>query len=247
MKRCAALLTMLFLMLCTCAHALNAADYPAWDGSSTPENSLYGSISGNHLILEFDAGSEYSNIADGILQACFFAFDSGEQNYLELFIMLPENAAPGDVFSTTSGAMSSLSLYEVSKTGETLYFAGQVAGFAYPQGSSYELRIDSVERSNNTLSMRGSIDAQLCRFDGNTPTQDILAMSGVKFSFTMPLVASPATPGASAAPQATPVPEPSAAPFQTRPPQAAPSAAPAPKATMDPHPAFTLPPDYAIV
>ena len=185
-------------------------------------------------------------------QICFFAFDKAEQNYLEMYLLLPENAAAGDVFSPAGSSLSSISLYEVSKEGDELYFSGQVSGFAYPSGSSFELRIESAQRSDTTLSMSGTLDGTLVKFKENQPTEETLVLSGAKFDFTLSVSGNHA-PQASAEPKAPAQPLPSTEPKQSAVPQlpapTMPSEA-APKAvqpTMDPHPAFTLPPDYAIL
>ena len=243
MKRIAAIFAACLLVFCANAFALTGVDYPEWSGAPIPENSMGGSIGSEGILLEFDADPEYSNLLDGYVQACFFAFDADEQNYLEMYIMLPEDTQTGDMFSAASGGLSSVTLYEVFKTGEEFYFAGQVAGFAYPDGSSYEIRISSVERSADSISMHGTLNGTLVKFSGTSPTGETLALGSMEFDFTLPLSSSPAAPKASATP--TPQPKASADPAQTRPPQAAPSAAP--KATMNPRPAFTLPPEYAIV
>lgn len=248
MKKLAAMLTALALLLCASAFALSGTDYPLWDGASAPKNSLYGDIGGQGLLLSLDDTAEYSNVADGMVQVCFFAFDKAEQNYLEMYLLLPESAAAGDVFSATSSGMSSISLYEVNKTGDELYFSGQVSGFAYPSGSSFELRIESAQTADSTLSMSGTLDGTLVKFQDNTPTAETLVLSGVKFDFTLPLGTNRA-PKASAVPEAPAQPAPSVEPKQSAAPQLpAPTAAPkAPQPTMDPHPAFTLPPDYAVL
>lgn len=248
MKKTAAILLIVILLFCASAFALSGADYPAWDGASAPDNSLYGGIDGQNLLLKLDDTAEYSNVADGMAQVCFFAFDKAEQNYLEMYLLLPVSAAAGDVFSPTGGGMSSVSLYEVSKTGDKLYFSGQVSGFAYPSGSSFELHIESAQKTDSALSMSGTLEGTLVKFKDNNPTEETLSLSGVKFSFTLPLNASRA-PQPSIAPKASIQPEFSAVPAPSVAPQLpAPSAVPeAPKATMDPHPAFTLPPDYAVL
>lgn len=248
MRKWTAILIALILLFSTSAFGLHGADYPLWDGASTPVNSLYGSIGGQNLLLKLDDTAEYSNVADGLAQICFFAFDKAEQNYLEMYLLLPENAAAGDVFSATSSAMSSVSLYEVSKTGDELYFSGQVAGIAYPSNSSFELRIESANHSDSALTMRGSLEGTLVKFKENNPTEETLSLSGVKFDFTLPLNSDRA-PKSNAVPEIPALPSPSVEPKQSALPQLPlPTAAPkAPQATLDPHPAFTLPPDYAVL
>lgn len=265
MKRIAVLLPVLLLLLGTCAFALNGADYPAWDGASPAQNSICGDFGGSRLRLEFDPSAQYSNISAGTLQACFFAFDAAEENYLEMYLQMPDDVAAGDVLTSEKGiALTSVTLYEVAESFEDIYFAGQFAGLAYPQGSSYEIRIEEANRGADKLSVRGSLNAVLYKFDANDrPTGEIFRLSGVQFHFEMSLggtAAPPAAPGASAMPDPTAAPEASAVPENsvapeassgpvfTLPPQLVPYfATPTPRPTMDPHPAFTLPPDYRVI
>jgi hypothetical protein len=248
MRKWTAILTALVFLLSTSAFGFSGTDYPLWDGASSPANSLHGNIGGQNLLLKLDETAEYSNVADGMAQICFFAFDKAEQNYLEMYLLLPEGAAAGDVFSAASSGMSSISLYEVSKTGDDLYFSGQVSGFAYPSNSSFELSIDFAERSDSALTMRGSLEGTLVKFKENSPTEETLVLSGVKFDFTLPMNAAHA-PKASPAPEVPVLPSPSAEPQQSPMPQLpVPFTVPkAPQATLDPHPAFTLPPNYAVL
>lgn len=253
MKKTAAILIALTMLLGAGALAFTGSGYPSWDGASAPGNSLCGSIGGQKLKLEFDPSSEYSSMADGMIEACFFAFDSAEQNYLEMYLLLPEDAAAGDVFSSAGDGMSAIYLYEVYPDDSySHYYAAQAAGFAFPSGSGYELKLDAAEKTASAVSMRGSLSGKIARFDGETPTGETLELSGVQFDFTLPLSAS-AAPQPSAAPSVqpsaapqppAPTTQPSAMPF----PSAAPTAAPKKiQPTLDPHPDFTLPPDYAII
>ena len=250
------LLSLVFalLLICTSAFALNGANYPAWDGVSAPAESLYGSIGGQSLLMEFDPSAEYSTIADGLMQICFFAFAADETTYLELFLKIPENVAGGDVLTSSDlSNAASVSVYEVyNKDTEDFYFASQVMGIAYPVNSSYEIRIDRVERSAETLAVSGTLNARLLRMESMVPSEEALDLSGLHFSFTLPLSgASVPQQPAPAQPEATKEPQPSAqppvlpAPEATKPPQK--PQLPAPRTTMDPHPAFTLPPDYAVI
>ena len=246
-------LALVLLLVCTSAFALNGANYPAWDGVSAPAESLYGSIGGQPLLMEFDPSAEYSTVADGLMQICFFAFAGDETTYLELFLKIPETVAGGDVLSSSDlSNASSVSVYEVHKDTEDFYFASQVMGIAYPAGSSYEIRIDRAERSAGSLSVSGTLNARLMRMESMVPSGEALDLSGLHFSFTLPLngASAPQQP-APAQPESTKEPQPSAlppvlpAPEATKPPQK--PQLPAPRATMDPHPAFTLPPNYAVI
>lgn len=246
MKKMLTASIILALLLCVSAFALNGADYPTWDGVSEPIDSVCGNIDGSDLLLSFDSSPDYSLLADGMLQLCFFAFDAAEQNYIEMYLLLPESAANGDVFSPASSSVSSVTLYEVFQSGEDIYFAGQIAGMAYPDGGSYELSLEKVERSASTLSMSGTLSGTLVRFSDDMPTDETLSLSNLRFNFSLPL-SDTASPESTAAPedeetlQPSLSPLPSSAPVQTLPPTSA--AEPA----LEARPAFTLPPDYAVL
>ena len=244
MKKIAALLLAVLLFLNCCALALNGSGYPAWDGAALPENGLNAYFGEDMLSLEFDPAGEYSYIQDGLLTACFFAFDAGEQNYLEMYLMLPEEVSAGDVFSSADmRGDSSISLYEVSRNDECLYFAGQLAGMAYPGGSDYEIRIESAVQENGSLRISGRLHAALVRIEGSFITDETLTLKDCAFQFEMPV-------------QGAKLPQQSFAPASTPEPFSAPSQPPLPESTippkkpaytMDPHPAFTLPPDYRVI
>lgn len=252
MKKFATLMLALLMLTASCTLAFTGSGYPAWDGSSAPNEGLYGDFGGEKLKLEFDPSQEYSIMDQGSVQACFFAFDSAEQNYLEIYLILPDNLSTGSVYTARDGAGStSISLYEVSKDTEVLYFAGQVAGAAYPEGSDYEIRIESAELSGNALRVNGSLSAQLSRIESSHVTGEFLTISNARFSFALPVSASApaATPKSTAEPESTFAPENSALPENTARPE--PTLPPlfqaTPRPTMDPHPAFTLPPDYRVI
>lgn len=254
MKKISALILALSLLLGVCACAFTGSGYPAWDGASAPQSGFCGVFGGEAIALDFDPDPTYSNVQEGSIMACFFAFDEKEQNYLELYLTLPEDAAPGDVFSSSSPVdQNSISLYEVSQADEDLYFAGSLLGTAYPAGTDYEIRIDSAERSGDSITLQGSLDAKLCKIKDSFITDDVLALEKALFRFTVQL-SEGSEPKAvpSARPEASQAPQASVPPFQL--PQATPTPQPkfspsakAPVYTMDPHPAFTLPPDYRVI
>ena len=209
------------ILLCTSALAFEGNGYPAWDGASQPANAACGSFDGQSLLLEFDAAPEYSLVAGGIAQLCFFAHDSDRSHYLELYLMLPANVQPGDVLTQETLLMEgcSVTLYEVLPNGEDCYYAAQFLGMAYPEGSSFELRIDSAESAADRLSLSGSLSAVLCRMQGDFATGESIRLDHIAFDCSLPLTG--ASPFAGNTEGANPF-----------------SAAP------DPVPNFTLPPDY---
>lgn len=242
MKKRLSILIALILGLNACAFALNGANYPSWSGEDLPDHHLGGKLNDEMILLEFDSSQEYSNLADGLIQACFFAFDESQNHYLELYLKLPEDAAAGDRFTATDlSEAASITLYEISNSDEDFYFASQVLGIPYPSGSSYEIQIQQAEKSDAGISMRGTLNARLVRMNGTQSADESLMLSGVRFHFMLPL-------GASAA---SPTQTPAIDPLPTQTPQAPEgSSAPSlqtPLPTMDPHPAFTLPPDYRIL
>lgn len=189
-----------FLLLCillaqNCALALTGIDYPAWDGATPVQNALAGSIDGANIYLEFDASADYSMRGEGYLLACFFAYDAAEQNYIELYLLMPETIAAGDVITPQTAAangaeLASISLFEVYASGdESEYAAGQIADQAYPVDSSYSIAIESAQIAEDKAIVSGKLDATLS--DGTRT----IALSGVQFHFALP------TGNASAAPQ----------------------------------------------
>lgn len=216
MKRMIAILLCIALLM---GHALafQGKNYPGNDASQPPANGVSGSFAGENIMLEFDSKPECSNIADGLIQACFFAFDEAEKYYLELYLMLPETIAAGDTITEKdlSGSGASITLYEVAEdNSESMWYSGQVLGMAYPEGTGFEIKISEMEKGA-ALSMRGTLNAELARFEGNFPAQEKISLTGLEFAFTLPLN------GASIPGQ----------------PENSPAVIPA----------FTLPPDYAVI
>lgn len=254
MKKITALILALILFTGACACAFNGSGYPAWDGVSAPESGFNGVFGGEAISLVFDPDPTYSNVLDDSIMACFFAFDEKEQNYLEMYLLLPEHTAAGDVFSSAQPVdRNSISLYEVSQGGEDLYFAGSLLGTAYPGGTEYEIRIDSVQHGSDSITLQGSMNAKLCRISGSYVTDDFLTLENARFCFSVQLTngSEPAA-DPSVQPEESAQPKASLPPFQL--PQATPTPAPKfvpatklPVYTMDPHPAFTLPPDYRVI
>lgn len=220
MKKILAVLLCLSLLL---GHALafEGKNYPKYDASQAAAEAIGGSFAGESLRLDFDPSPECSNVADGLVQACFFAFDESEEFYLELYLMLPETIAAGETIteSDMAGSGASITLYEVAPTYETLWYTGQMLGMAYPEGTNFKIHISAAEKKEGSLYVSGTLDAQLARFENDFPTQESIALSGLEFSFTLPLNGAVLPDGE------------------------APSSGGSPAII----PAFTLPPDYAVI
>ena len=187
MKKFTALLTVFILLLTASALAFEGADYPAWDGATTPDNGFGGAFGDDRIALTFDPSDEYSFAEDGVVQACFFAYDADESNYLELYLMLPQDVQSGDVLHSGEGLDCALYLFEIGVTSgnDTEYFAGDPDSVS--DGSSFEMRIESVQTSGTTISISGTLTAQMTRYENNLPQRDSLTIGDAHFSFSLSL------------------------------------------------------------
>lgn len=227
MKRFAALLTAFLFLLGASALAFNGEGYPAWDGASTPENALCGVFGDERISLSFDPSDDYSNLLDGVVQACFFAYDAAEANFLEMYLLIPQSVAPGDVLKSGDGQDCSIYLYETSIGSETLYYAGELDDIPTVNGSGFEVSIEAAEVSETSIRMSGRLSAQLCRFTREQPQQELLTVSDVYFDFTLPLFEDPFAPSPSQGPEGS-------LPDDSSP-------------AMPGSPALTLPPKYVTI
>lgn len=228
MKKAVSTLIALALVLCMGAFALQGSGYPSRDAGVPAENSISGNFGGASLAMEFDPSAEYSMLRDGMIQACFFAYDQSETSYIEIYLELPSNVQSGDRLSTAEdmrgiSSSAAISFYEVSADSETLYYAGSVIGIPYPDASLFEINIAEAVHGADSIELSGTLSATLVRFDANNqPLQENMQLTDVSFHFRLPVSDS----GESApAPQI---------------PDAAPPKATAPAS----HPLFTLPPDH---
>lgn len=257
MKKFTAALIALALLLSAAALAFNGEGYPQWDGSTEPQSGLSAAFGSERISLDFDPSPDFSNIGGGVIQACFYAYDARNRYYLELYLLLPDDVASGDVIRGGAAPLCSFCLYETGERSETTYYAGdvdaQLAG-----NSTYELTIDSVENTGTAIDMRGHFTAEMCRFEREQPTDEMLRVDDARFAFSLPLDSiyrspeptqdSEAQPGFPELPEATPAPEVTfpALPENTEAPGATfpglPENTPAPNPTFPGLPQETTPP-----
>lgn len=207
-------------LMCTPALAFEGNNYPVWDGAPPPADAACGSFGGQNLHLVFDPTADFSMAENGIAQLCFYAQDDDLSHYLELYLILPMHSVQaGDVITekTMMAEPCSVTLYEVSQYSESSFFSGQFFGTAYPDGSSFELKIDSCETTTERFSLSGSLKAVLGELKGDFATGKTIALENISFNCSLPLSAS----AGAAAPEMNPF-----------------------EATPEPIPKFTLPPDY---
>lgn len=234
-KYIAILLTVLLLLhAAAAAFALDGVDYPVYDGSEQQDNALGGSFGDESILLKFDETDDYSYCKNGYIQACFFAFDAEEKYYIEMYLLLPENVEAGTILNPETAFLSgmndcSLTLFEVDENDDSVtYYAGQLAGNAMPSNSSFSVSIDNVVRAFGSVSASGTLSAELCRFDGDQATDETLKITSAFFNFTLPTgnEAPDPLPGEQDGKSDDPLDLPEF--FRS----------------LDPVPAFTLPPDY---
>lgn len=228
MKKAIGALLILMVLRCTAALAFSGTDYPVWDGESMPVNGFNARIGTESIALNFDPTPGYSSWSGGLLQACFFAYDDAERHYLELYLLLPETVAPGDIYAAVDDSPCSLTLYEVGQDSETLYYAGKASGAAFPEGSQFQISIDSVASEGGYRHICGRLEARLGGIASDAPTGDMLDLTGALFCFSMPEEMAQSTPSPTSPPAASAAPD-------------------LPQAPSGVQPAFTLPPDYRVI
>lgn len=235
------------LFLLGSAFALEGTGYPAYGGGTLPANALAGSFDADRLLLSFDPAAEFSSCANGYLQACFYAMSSANDSYIEIYLVLPQSSASGDVITPDSAFAAgmkecSISFYEVRETEEDFYVAMLNDTGRFPLDSDYEIRIDSFTETDAAYAVHGTLTATLAEVKELQPTGRVLALCDAEFDFTLPKSAAPRNgmPETTQPPSGFILPDPSQAPFFFAIPE--PSHAPADFAVF---PAFTLPPEYA--
>lgn len=184
MKKFAALCIVTAILFSGLALAFEGQGYPEWDGASVPDDSLCAVIDGVGLRLEFDPTPDYSNVEDGSLQACFYAYDASREHYMEVYLLLTEDALSGDSFHSGDGRGVSIALFETALDSETFFYADDAGADA----TSYTLNVESAQRDARSISMRGSFSAVLRGYDPqDRPLRAQATLEDAHFSFTLPL------------------------------------------------------------
>ena len=166
MKRIIALM-LCALMLCAAALSEGTGDF------------IRIAIDGRTVQLAFDNTEGYSSVVDGVAQASFYAYADGSSDLYELYMLFPEGVQPGTTidqdYATRNAPECSLALIVTVQQSETFYFAGQLDGGAYPEGSSYGVRYE------------GALTATLTGMDVDSgATLNKVTLTDCPFQFTMP-------------------------------------------------------------
>lgn len=150
-------------------------------------------MNGESLQLDFDPATDYSSMQNGMIQASFFSFSENSDYLYELYLLFPENITAGTTISPDYALQNnlldcSISMMVSTETNTQYYFASQMDGAVYPQGSNYALYFDEVTQSENGIYYSGTLTATIVELDyysglplGSTQIVD------APFSFTMPL------------------------------------------------------------
>lgn len=157
---------------------------------------LWLEIGGQETQLDLDTDPEYSFSDGEYVQACFYAYGTGGE-FCEVYLIFPESVVSGTVVSTesctTSGDEDPAVLYmSYDATGMPVTFAAasQIGTSAYPDGSQYAIRFDTVVREGGMCTFSGTFDATLTELDEDFyPVSTFMA--GGAFAFSLEL-ASPA-------------------------------------------------------
>lgn len=149
-------------------------------------------LEGGPIHLDFDSGAGYSSVMEGNVQASFYVYaQDNAQDLYEMYLVFPEGVQPGDVitpeYAAQSAPESCVSLIITKNQVETYYFAGQLDGEVYPQGSSYAITIDQVASDGDGTRYSGRLSCTLVGMDmgSGAPLQSV-TLSDAAFSFTMP-------------------------------------------------------------
>lgn len=149
-------------------------------------------VNGQTQMLNFDPSAEFSYARNGLVQASFYAY-SPEGKYLyEVYMTFPETVSSGTVFTTDNALQAGLedcciAFLISTQTTEDYYLAAQHGQDAYPEGTSYAIRFDSVSSTSSGTVYSGALTATMVGMDiNNVPIAQKFIFSEAPFSFTLP-------------------------------------------------------------
>ena len=182
-------------------------------------------VQGETVVLDYDPDPEYSNIVNGSIQASFYS-ETEDGTMYELYMLFPDTVKSGDVVTTQSSIQAGqndpgVMIFITDDTREIYAAAFQFSSGAYPTGSSYEIRFDSVTPAGDVCAYKGSLTSTLVVLDKMyTPLEPLEISGSFDFSFDMNSTYAPQMPAPS---DAAPAPEATPAPFAPVQPEATPA------------------------
>ena len=149
-------------------------------------------IDGERVILDFDPSAQYSSIANGQVQASFYAYSADNTKLYELYMIFPDTAKPGMVITPDYSSLTSeessvvLIVSDVQSQQETYYFSSLMDGSVYPDNSNYAITIDDIYEIDGATTFSGSLSATLIALDMSTgEAQDVFEITDTPFRFTI--------------------------------------------------------------
>ncbi len=149
-------------------------------------------IDGERVILDFDPSAQYSSIANGQVQASFYAYSADNTKLYELYMIFPDTAKPGMVITPDYSSLTSeessvvLIVSDVQSQQETYYFSSLMDGSVYPDNSNYAITIDDIHEIDGATTFSGSLSATLIALDMSTgEAQDVFEITDTPFRFTI--------------------------------------------------------------
>ena len=149
-------------------------------------------IDGERVILDFDPSAQYSSIANGQVQASFYAYSADNTKLYELYMIFPDTAKPGMVITPDYSSLTSeessvvLIVSDVQSQQETYYFSSLMDGSVYPDNSNYAITIDDIHEIDGATTFSGSLSVTLIALDMSTgEAQDVFEITDTPFRFTI--------------------------------------------------------------
>ena len=193
-------MALLALLLALCLMSAGLAEEDPFDvpdpgqeaaAPSAQSGSITIDIGGAPVALAFDPSRQYSSVIGGSVRASFYAYSDNSVYLYELFMYFPETVRAGSVIDQQDALRNdpecSVALVISTNDEETYYFAGEIDGSVYPQGSSFSIRFDTVESVDGGTAYTGHLTANLgeLEFDG-TESASTFAIQDAAFSFIFP-------------------------------------------------------------
>lgn len=222
------LISLVFILSLTGALASQTPEFPfgfpGEDDRGTPSPSISEAIQvnihGRSVILDFDPSAEFSYIKNGLVQASFYSYSADGQYLYEVYLTFPDSVSSGTVFGTEAALEAGLdeccaALLISTENTEDYYLAAQYGEGAYPEGTSYTMRFDSVSSVSGGTLYTGTLTATMVGADiNNVPIAEKLVLTDAPFSFTLANGATAPKPYGDAVP--SPIPTPTARPDMYR-------------------------------
>ncbi len=222
MKKLIALLVVTMLILinaCALAQEIpaNPFGFPGDDGRSAPSANAVSEaavidIMGRSVTVDFDPSPEFSYVKDGLLQASFYSYSADGVYLYELYMTFPESVTSGTTFTTEDAIIAGsddccIAVLVSTQNTEDYYLAAQYDGAAYPAGTAYSIRFDSVSDVSGGRRYTGVLSASMIGQDISGATiPGMMVLTEAPFSFTLPGSASGVQPYAGPTPVPGPTP-----------------------------------------